>query len=409
MLPVIEMVYANNNLSNTQFRTVAVVIGASLLYGIGAGLRANYGILLNVISGQSGVPYEQVSLVLAIAQLVYGFLQPVSGIVARKRSNTFVLALGALLLASGIYTTSLCKSFFSLLICLGIWTGAGTGALAFGVIMGAVNPILGEEKAAFCSGIVSASSGLCGTVLSPVMQELAERGGLHMMMGAIAGWALLMVPVALLMGRLGRSGKALADETKDDTSLTEMFRAAFSEKSYWFLIGGFFTCGFHMAIVETHLFTQYKMIGATGRQAALAFSAYGASAIAGCVLTGALSSKFCMKNVLASVYASRVFVIALLLLMPGSVWTIFLTAILFGLSGPSTLPPTSSITGELFGNRNLATLFGIIFLSHQIGCFCSSWLGGIFLDATGGYTGVWIISIILSIAAAAMSYKIRMQ
>ena len=170
---------------------------------------------------------------------------------------------------------------------------------------------------------------------------------------------------------------------------------------------GFFTCGVHMAIIETHLFSQFVSYGIPEETAAYAFSLYGIAVILGSAAVGILDGRFPMKNVLGSLYASRIVIVLMLLILPKTAPAMFFVAILLGFTAASTVPPTSGLVGKLFGARKMATLFGVTFVSHQIGSFFSSWLGGICIQATNGYSLIWIVSIFLSGIAAAASFSVK--
>ena len=162
-----------------------------------------------------------------------------------------------------------------------------------------------------------------------------------------------------------------------------------------------------MAIIETHLYTQITTYGFPGQAAAYAFSAYGAATLTGCVISGWLCARFPMKNVLGCLYASRVVMVLAFLALPKSLGTVYGFAVLLGLTGNATVPPTSGLTERLFGAAKLAALFGVVFLSHQIGSFLSAWLGGVCLSAAGGYTAIWLADAGLSAVAAVVSWLIR--
>lgn len=167
------------------FKILMVAAAACLIYGIASGIRANYGIMLNAIMESSDLPYDTVSFVLAVAQLMVGVMQPAAGILAFRKSNAFVLCGGAVMMVVGLICIPFCHSALSLLLFLGVILACGTGAIAFAIIMGAVTPVLGEKAAAVVSGFISASSGLGGTILSPLMQFLIDAVGLRAMLGCI--------------------------------------------------------------------------------------------------------------------------------------------------------------------------------------------------------------------------------
>lgn len=287
---------------------------------------------------------------------------------------------------------------------LGILVSGGAGALAFGIVMGAITPVIGEKKAATVSGFVSASSGLGGIILSPLMQQLIAHIGLRGML------LILCIPLAVLIAiSLWLKKKETATEIVQgkSPSFFNTFKATITNRSYLFIALAFFTCGFHMSIIETHLYSQYISYGFDDALVALAFSVYGIAAMLGCIFTGFLVTRFKNKWVLACTYGSRILVAAALLILPKSAVLVYITAFLFGFTGNATVPPTSGLLIKLFGARNLGVLFGIAFLFHQFGAFFSGWLGGICVAETGGYTLIWIVSMVLTAGASILAFCVN--
>ena len=211
------------------------------------------------------------------------------------------------------------------------------------------------------------------------------------------------MPVLLLLRR--------ADATQTERTpplLRPLLREAFHDRSYRLLSLAFFTCGFHMAIIETHLYTQFTTYGFSEQNVTYAFSIYGIATMAGSVVSGYLGSRFSMKTVLGCFYASRTLWIVGLLLLPKSPASMYLFAILLGFTGMATVPPTSGLIGRRFGAAALGTLFGVAFLFHQVGSFVSAWIGGLTVSATGGYTLIWCIDAALCIAAAVFAFRVRL-
>lgn len=377
---------------------------ACLLYGMSAGLRSNYGILIGAISQNSGINYSSVSFILAVGQLVFGLMQPVFGIVALKKSNRLVLVMGLLVMAIGSVLTPLSKEPLPLFLSLGIVLPAGTGAISFGVIMGTITPKLGRERAAAVSGIVSASSGIGSTILSPIIQYALMQWGLWLTMLVLSIPMLLLIPLSIHISSGGTDHWATSPE--DEIHVLTMIKEAFQNPSYVLITIGFFTCGFHMAIIETHMYSQFVSYGASEQTAALAFSVYGLATMLGCVVSGVVSAKVKMKWVLSFLYGFRVVIIGVFLLLPKTIPTIFGVAVLLGMISAATVTPTSGITEKLFGPGKLATLFGICFLAHQMGSFLSAWLGGFCLEVTDGYTLIWIADIVLCMCACAICTRI---
>jgi MFS family permease len=364
--------------------------------------------MLGAISESSGLAYSAVSFVLAVGQLVFGIMQPVFGIVALKKSNLFVLCCGILCMVTGLLTIPFCRSAWTLTIFLGIILPAGTGALSFGIAMGAITPRLPKNSASTVSGFVSSSSGIGSIALSPIVQALIAAGGLMGAMIFLSIPTLALLPVSLWLCR-PRAGQEQVATPKDECRkpLKGLFLDAIRNRTYRFLLIGFFTCGFHMAIIETHLFTQITTYGISKQTAAYAFSIYGLASIIGCVLSGIACSRIQMKNVLGFLYGSRCIIVLAFFLVPKTLLTIYAFTILLGMTGNSTVPPTSGLVSRAFGAAKLATLFGIAFLSHQIGSFFSAWLGGVSVSVTGSYILIWGASIPFSSLASFVSFRIK--
>ena len=389
----------------TSAKTAGIIIAACLLYMASAGLRTVFGVLLNVIAAGTGIAYAQVSSAIAIAQLVFGVSQPIFGVIANKTSKRFVLMSGCLFMGAGLILIPFCTSFIPLVGALGIILPIGTGAVSFGMIMGVVSPLVGEKKAIIASGLVNASSGVGGIILSPVIQGLYDSSGLFVTMLVLAVYMAVLMFVSGFM--CGKPSKEEQTNVENKRNIRQLLRDAVHNKSYLALVWGFFTCGYHMGIVETHLFSQLVHYGMTESFTAIAFSIYGAAVMLGCLICGFLCNKFSMKNVLAGIFGSRVIWPVILIFMPKSEFTIMMIVILLGLTGAASMTPTSGLTEKLYGADNLATLFGVVFLSHQVGSFFSAWIGGLSVEMTGDYVIVWAVAVVLSAIAAVAAFRIK--
>lgn len=390
---------------NGALTALAVSAAAFLIYGFSGALRANYGVMLNALAESSGIDYASVSFVLSVGQLMVGIVQPLFGALALKKDNSFVLAAGAVLMAVGLIGIPMCHCVFSLTVFLGVILSGGTGAMAFGIVMGAVTPVIGERTAALVSGFISASNGIIGTVLAPVMTALLSHFGLTVTMLILCVPAAVIFLICLFLGR--EEEKSLPAAEMGSLSASVIFREAMSDRSYLCIFLAFGTCGFYMSIIETHLFSQYVSYGFSDTLVSYAMSVYGIGAMAGCILTGFLDSRFRNKYVLAGTYWSRILIAAALIFLPKSVPQMYITAFLLGCSGNATVPPTSGLITKLYRSRKLGILFGTAFLFHQIGAFFSGWLGGILLEKTGGYDLIWISSMVLSLLAGLLAASVK--
>ena len=396
----------NRSQRNKILYIILLSAAGSILYAVSAGIRQNYGVLMTAVAENSGVPFETVSFIVAFGKLVFGITQPLFGAAALRKSNRFVLLTGSVLGILGLVMIPLCRNMITLFIYLGIILPAGTGAVSFGVIMGALTPLLDPAAAAAVSGVVSASSGLGNIFLSPILQDITEKRGLSMAVYFLALLVLILMPVSIGITHRKRSGPE--KNTQDDRrSIPEMIRSAVKNPNYICLTLGFFTCGYHMGIVEMHYFNQVVVLGFPEKTAALALSVFGITSIIGSLLSGVLCSVMKKKNVLVLIYGSRVIAILAFLTLPVNTAMICGAAALFGLIGSGTVPPTSGLVEHYFGAAKLALLFGFSFMINQSGAFLSVWLSGLCISRTGSYSLMWISSLILCAGAALICGRIK--
>lgn len=377
---------------------------ACMLYGVGAGIRSDIGIFLRPLAEHCHVSYADTSFCIAVMQIVFGVAQPLLGIVASRRSNRFVLLLGSLLIAASMGGMLLSRSFPALLLWLGVVFGAGAGAIAFGLVLTSAIHFVGKQNAMIIAGMLNAAAGMVGFVLSPLSQALLNAGGLTMALSVLAAMALALIPISVVV--TSRDPRPTAAGREATPPLP--FRKALSNKTYLLLIAGFSTCGFHMVIIESHLFSQYCSYGIAPTDVSWAFSIYGIATIAGALLSGYLCTRMSKGLLLGIYYGFRaVWVVVFLLLMPKTMLSACIFSTGLGLTGDATVSPTSGLVSDNFPLAQVATLVGLLFLCHQIGAFLSAWLGGILFEATGGYTAVWLIDVGLCTFASAMSLLIR--
>lgn len=393
---------------STWMTTVLLTALAAFLYMISCGIRNNFGIMLNAITEHAGLTYASVSFVLAVGQFCFGITQPVSGIIADRKGNRFSLLCGILCAVVSVALLPLCRSQALLMAVLGVLLPGGLGMISFGLLVSTISPRIPAGSQSMVSGVVNASSGIGNTLLTPVISGAIVAGGLTGGARTLTVLAVLMIPAALLLcGRNGTAAAKTDSGEKDRRTVGELCREALRSRDYLFIVLGFFTCGFHMAIITNHLPTEIMSYGYTYAQASGVFSVYGVATILGSLLTGAVCGRLRMKNVLGALYASRTVWTLLFFLLPKTLPVVTGFVILLGATGAATVTPVSGICRRLFGQRGVSIFFGAAFVAHQIGSFLSAWLGGICYEATGGYLALWAVDAAFCTAAAGMSFFIR--
>ena len=395
-----------NQRSGKFLTVVLVTMACMLLLMLNSGVRSNFGLIATAIRSRTGLSAENTGSAIATAQLLYGLSQPFFGVLALKKSNSFVLGLGSLLMAAGLLLIPVSATPLMLELSLGLLVGLAAGALAFGVVMGAAAPTLGEKYAATASGIINGAGGLGAAVLAPVLQAMQERGLFSVSMTVLSGVAACAVVVSIWLGkreRLTESGSA----QEEAPSIRSMLKEAFSSASFLHLALAFFTCGFFMAIIESYLYPQLIGYGFDGTEVAFLFTIYGIMGMLGPMIAGFLCSKTNPKWVLGTIYGLRPVLILLFLLLPKNTISVYAFVVGLGLTGSATVPPTTLLIGRYFGNKKMPTLSGIAMVFHQIGSSISTYLGGVLFVKTGDYVTIWICGAIAAVCAALLCYTIR--
>lgn len=389
-------------------RSILLIAVACLVFGVQQGIHDNYGIMMNGLLEPTGQSYRHISFCIGVGALIYGFAQPFMGMLAIRKSSTFVLLWGIALMVAGLCLTPLCRSFPALLLCFGIVLPLGTTGLAFGILMSAITPVIGTQRAALAAGIVQAAAGIGDALMSPALESMIRHFGIQPAMSVFALPFLIFIPVAIWIGRMNQKYAAPEEtESVKNESMISMILHALKDRDYLMVTLAFATCGFNMSIIESHLFSQYVSWGISSGTASFIMTVYGIFTMIGSVMTGFLCTKFRMSRVLGTTYAIRVAVSAGLLFLPKTPALAFAATALLGCSGDATVPPTTGIITKKFGAARMAVLYGFTLCGHQVGAFLSSYLGGIFVDSGLGYSPLWIINLCLAAAAATFSYCIK--
>ena len=400
----------STQIKNNMGRIFLVVISVCIVFAIMQGVHDNYGIMLGALVDHTGLDYASVSFVIGVGALLYGVAQPFMGMLALKRSNSFVMMTGIVLISLGLILTVYSKGFASLLFSFGIILPIGTTGLASGILMSAITPIIGDKRSVLVSGFLQASAGVGDALMAPGMEKLISSNGIVFTLITLAVPFVIMIPIALWIGILDKKAEAeikhVSTEDAEERSLKMILSEAFLDRDYRLILIGFATCGFNMSIIESHLFSQYLSYGIPGNISSLTLTVYGVTTMLGAILTGFLGTKFKMKNVLGSVYAIRVLISLGFLILPKSIPFAFIMTGLLGMTGDSTVPPTMGTISRKFGAKEMAVLYGFALVGHQIGAFASASLGGQFVRAGLGYAPLWIVNLLLAAIAASASYRI---
>jgi len=386
-----------------------LTLAASAILLITMGVRQTSGLFLIPITQSTGISIVAMSFALAVGQFMFGAAQPVFGAIADKFGAEKVVIAGAIMLALGCVLTPLATSSTGLLFTMGVLSAAGAAAGSFSILIGIVAQRLPPERRSFAAGLINAGGSMGQSVFAPLVQFMIGAAGWTSAMFTSAFAALLTIPLVLPLRRSQTAGAVGAASLAPVPHLTlgEQLRVALRDPSYLYLHAGFFTCGFHIAFLVTHLPNDLRLCGLGPEVAASSLMLIGLFNVAGSLSAGWLGQRYRMKYLLALIYASRAVIVAIYVVMPKTALNVYMFAGALGFTWLATVPPTSGLVSKLFGTRYLATLFGLTLLSHQIGGFLGAWLGGVALAQTGNYDWIWYADITLALLAAAVNLPIR--
>ena len=383
------------------------LIAACLVVLISLGVRQVFGLFFTDFKNDLGVSLTQAGLSIGLQMLLWGLTGPIFGAIADKYGGHKAVALAFLFFIAGIYFLYAGPNtgiFFQ--INMGILIGIGLGGTAISIPMSIVGKHFPLSNRTIAMSIVTAV-GSFGYFISPLFTVYSLENN---------GWAytlfifLIVLVIGFFISWFVRSPSLEQSIEKPNTQgLYEALKEAYKSKSYILLVAGFFVCGFHITLVGTHVPTYVIDRGLESWTAAAILSLIGLFNIFGSLISGYLSTKMSKKIILSAIYSLRGISIILFIFLPASNINAFIFGASFGFLWLSTVPATSGIVAHIFGTKYLGLLYGIVFLSHQIGSFFGAYLGGLFHDLYGSYDYAWYLAIVLSVFAALIHLPIKEQ
>ena len=368
------------------------------------GARQSLGLFVAPMNISTGLGVVTISFAMAINQFVWGAVQPFTGALTDRYGAGRVLVAGLLIFALSNVLTPQVKTSFGLVLTIGLLSAVGAGAVSFSVLIGAVSRRVPAGHRGTAAGVINAGSSFGQFVFAPLLQVLISAFG-----WMAAMWSLAFITMGTLpLARFMRGSQTFAVSTAGTASGPwAAVKDALADRSYLLLHAGFFTCGFHIAFLVTHLPGEVDLCGLPASVASWSLAIIGLANIFGSLAAGWSVNHYRSKYVLFWMYGSRALLVLLYLLAPKSAWTFYLFAAGLGFTWLATVPPTAGVVGKLFGTRYLATLFGLTLLSHQTGGFFGAWLGGIAITHYGNYLWMWYADASLATIAALCNLPIR--
>lgn len=384
-----------------------VMLAAAGTFALTMGARQSMGLFLPALNTSTGLGLGSISLAFAFGQLWWGLTQPFAGALADKYGAGRVLVAGVVLLMIGTFITPLMTTTMGLIFAIGVLASGGSGMAGPAVLMSASVRMISPEKRGIATGIVNAGGSFGQFATAPIAAALIVGIGWAAAMQALALMVLLCLPAAwVLRGTPVHSDASGAAATKP-LGAGAAVKAALRHPGYLMLGAGFFVCGFHVAFLAVHLPGVVAACGLPTQWGGWALAMLGLFNIVGSLAVGWAVGRWRMKSLLALIYAARALAVLVFLVAPKAGPVVLVFAAVMGLTYLSTVPPTAGLVTKFFGPANMATLFGVVMLTHQVGAFFGSWLGGKVFELTGAYDWVWYIDIVLAIGAALVHLPIR--
>jgi len=381
-----------------------VLVAAGGLFALTMGTRQTMGLFVSPLNTSTGLGVGSIGLAFAFGQLWWGLTQPFAGAMADRVGAGRVLFAGTVLVALGTVLTPFMTSTAGLVLAVGVLAAGGAGMAGPAVLMAAATRLVPPQRRGLATGVINAGGSFGQFLMAPLAAALMGAFGWSAALQVLGVLVLLGLPAAfVLRGHSMHHGTT----AHAPAGTRQAIRAALRDPSYLMLSAGFFVCGFHVAFLATHFPGVIAACGLPAQWAGWALAMIGLFNIAGSIVMGWAVGRWRMKSLLSLVYAARGLAVLAFLFAPKSGPVVLVFAAVMGATFLSTVPPTAGLVTRLFGPANMATLFGIVMLAHQVGGFLGAWLGGKVFDATGAYDWIWYVDIVLAAGAALVHLPIR--
>ncbi len=381
-----------------------ILIATSVILLVGFGIRASFGVFQVPVAETFDWPRSDFSMAIAVQNLAWGIGQPLFGMLAEKYGDRKAIILGAVTYAAGLMIAAHAGTPFGQIMSSGVLVGLGVAGTGFGVILAIVGRAASPEKRSMALGIATAAGSSGQVLIPPLTQFLESRFGWDstMMILSVAVLATLFVLPYLKTSPPAHVTRAAAEET-----LWQVLGRASRDPNYILLFLGFFSCGYQLAFITAHFPAYVTEVCGSAALGAASLTLIGITNIFGTLLAGKLGGIYRRKMLLSLIYALRTVIAAAFILLPPSPLTVIIFSLSMGALWLATVPLTSGLIGYLYGMKYMGTLYGFVFLSHQLGGFLGVYLGGTLYDAYGSYDVVWWIGIGVGAFSALAHLPIR--
>ena len=378
-------------------KALITLIAASIVVIISLGIRQTFGLFYFDFNTDLDISISHFGFVMGLQLLLWGVFSPLFGVITDKYGGAVAIFIGFVFYLVGVllfYSGYNTGGYFTLTI--GVMIGIGLGSTAIGIPVSVVAKHFPASNRTIATGIVTCA-GSFGYFVSPLLvrYSLVETGWENTLL-----YFSLLLGLGLVVALFVSTPKIPVGVNQDNNQTArEALREAFANKSFIYLTLGFFVCGWHIALVATHIPTYMADKGLPDWTPAMVLALIGVFNMAGTITSGYLATRYSKKKILSAIYLLRGVSIIYFIFLPPSIFNSVVFGVTFGFLWLSTVPPTNGIVAHIFGTKYVGLLYGIVFVSHQIGSFLGAYLGGVFYELNGNFDYAWYGSIALSLFA----------
>jgi predicted MFS family arabinose efflux permease len=384
---------------STRRSMLVLLVFSALIMAICMGIRQTLGLFMPSMTLDVGISAATFGFAIAMQNIIWGLSQPFVGALADRWGARPVLIATALSYATGLALMAFSKSLPGALHVAGFLIGIGTAGTGFGVLLGTISRVTPPEKRSQTVGIVAAAGSLGTMVLAPAGQSLIDG----------FGWQAAMLAFAAVAGSMALLSLPIHESPKEEKkaksiSLRDALSEAGTHRGYLFMTLAFFACGFQLVFITTHLPAYLQLCGVAPGVSATALALIGLFNTAGTYIFGLLGARYSQKRLLALIYALRTLFIAVFLVVPISAASTLVFAAAMGFLWLGVTPLLTGIIARVFGLTHFNTLYGVVFLSHQLGSFFGAWMGGLVFDWRGNYDFGWGALLVIGVTAFVLQW-----
>lgn len=396
-------------MSDTRFSNALIymLIGSAIILALSLGVRHAFGLYLVPMSHEFGWGHNVFSLAIALQNLIWGAVQPITGAFADKCGSKVVVIVGGVLYALGLSLMAMSSTGLLLNLSAGLILGLALSATSFPVLLSAVGRAAHPSKRSLAMGIASAAGSFGQFIMLPTTLLLLQNFGWKSALLISAILVALLVPLAWTLKAPMYVDPNAQPSNKPALSFKQILVIAKNHKPFWFLSLGFFVCGFQVVFIGIHLPGYLIDHGFNATTGTVFLALVGLFNIVGTYTAGWLGGKYSKAHLLMGLYGLRGVAMILFLMLPLTTYSVYAFGVVMGLLWLSTVPLTNGIVANMFGVKYLTMLSGLVFFTHQVGSFLGGWLGGLNHDMTGNYNVVWTLSILLSIFGVLVHFMVN--